>query len=222
MITIGHRGAAGLEPENTLLSFKRALELQVDMIEFDVQMCKSGELVVFHDETLERTTNGKGFVSETSLTELKQLDAGKGECIPTLTESLGIIGSKTKINIELKGKSTGTASSRIVKQFVDQGVIRLESIFVSSFLFDELAIFKKEIPSVRIGLLFEELPLNIDQLITEFQAYSVNLDCRFLTKKIINRIHSFHVKVFAYTVNLQQDKMTMRAIGVDGIFTDFP
>ena len=77
MITIGHRGAAGHEPENTIQSFKKAIELNAEMIEFDVQLCKSGEVVVIHDFTLERTTNGHGFLSESSLSELKKLDAGK-------------------------------------------------------------------------------------------------------------------------------------------------
>lgn len=222
MITIGHRGAAGLEPENTLLSFQKALELQVDMIEFDVQMCKSGELVVIHDDSLDRTTNGKGFVGEKSLMELKTLDAGKGECIPTLEESLRLIGNQSKINIELKGKSTAIASMRIIKQFVGQGIICFENILVSSFLFDELAIIKQGIPSIKTGLLFEELPQKIDQFLNEFQAYSVNLDYRFVTEEIVNRVHSFHARVFAYTVNQQADKIVMKAMGVDGIFTDFP
>ena len=81
IIKVGHRGASGYEPENTLLAFKKAIEIGADMIELDVRRCKSGELVVIHDETVNRTTNGKGEVSEKTLTELKGLEMEKGERI---------------------------------------------------------------------------------------------------------------------------------------------
>ena len=94
MIIIGHRGAMGYEPENTLRSFQKALDLGVDMIEFDVHLCKSGELVVFHDEKVNRTTNGQGYIAQKSLEKLKELDAGQGEKIPTLEEVLDLVKGK--------------------------------------------------------------------------------------------------------------------------------
>ncbi len=100
--TIGHRGAGFLEPENTLRSFRKAIELGVNYVEFDIRRCKSGELVVIHDETVNRTTNGKGAVAELTLQELKKLDAGKGENIPALQEVIDCCRGKVKMQAELK------------------------------------------------------------------------------------------------------------------------
>ncbi len=106
VLRIGHRGAAGHEPENTLLSLNKAVELGCDMTEIDVHVCASGEVVVIHDEEVYRTTNGTGFVSQMSLDALKALDAGKGESIPTLEEVLSALKGRIQLNIELKGEGT--------------------------------------------------------------------------------------------------------------------
>jgi len=106
VLRIGHRGAAGHAPENTLASFRKAIELGLDMTELDVHVCASGELVVIHDENVDRTTNSKGWVSKLSLTELKRLDAGAGETVPTLAEVLDLLKDRIMLNIELKGLGT--------------------------------------------------------------------------------------------------------------------
>jgi len=102
MLKIGHRGAKGYEPENTLRSFQKALELNVDAVELDVRRTKDGAIVVIHDAEVDRTTNGKGLVSELTLKEIKELDIEKGEKIPTLEEALDFLDKKVKIFIELK------------------------------------------------------------------------------------------------------------------------
>ncbi|MGL4971324.1 MAG: glycerophosphodiester phosphodiesterase family protein, partial [Cetobacterium sp.] len=109
MYILAHRGASGTAPENTIAAFKKAIIDGCDGFEFDVQQTKDGKLVVFHDWTLERTSNGKGYVREHTLDELKELDAGswfgeefKGEKIPTLEETLDLIPDNMLINIELK------------------------------------------------------------------------------------------------------------------------
>lgn len=116
MNIIGHRGAAGLEPENTLRSFKRAIELGVDMIECDVRLCRTGELVVIHDPTLDRTTSGQGAVSEKSLSELTDLDAGQGDHVLTLPEVFRIIPANVSLNIELKASGTATPTADLIKK----------------------------------------------------------------------------------------------------------
>lgn len=222
MITIGHRGAAGYEPENTLLSFRKAICLKVDMIEFDVQLCKSGEAVVIHDYRLERTTNGRGLVAEKNLIELQKLDAGKDQKIPTLKESLETIGNKAEVNIELKGKSPSVEAGRIVNSFIEKGINLLENIVFSSFMIEELRIIRKLLPDVRVALLFEKLPRDFNEIAVELQASSINLNFEFLTKNIVEEIHSRGHQVYAYTVNNPADKARMKTWGVDGIFTDFP
>ena len=125
MLKIAHRGASGYEPENTLRSFRKAIELNSDAIELDVQLTKDHKLVVIHDETVNRTTNGKWKVSELTLKELKKLDAGKGEKIPTLEEVIKVCRNKCKLNIEIKELNSVKKVIEIVvkERFVKQTII---------------------------------------------------------------------------------------------------
>jgi glycerophosphoryl diester phosphodiesterase len=118
MQIIGHRGASGYEPENTLRSFQKAIDLGVEMIELDVYTCKSGELVVMHDDKVNRTTNGNGYVFNMTLTELKTLDAGKGEKVPTLVEVFDLINKKIAINVELKGEGTAESTAELIQKYI--------------------------------------------------------------------------------------------------------
>ena len=222
MLTIGHRGAAGNEPENTIQSFKKAVDIGVDMIEFDIQLCKSGEVVVIHDFTLERTTNGIGYVTETSLSDIKKLNAGKGQQIPTLEEALNTINRNTEVNIELKGNNIARATATLIRSFIENKNWQTDDFLVSSFNHSELLAFKKLMPEIRIGVLFEEIPDGFNETASALKAFSINAEFNYLTKKNVNHIHSLGYKVFAYTVNSKDDKLRMKQMGVDGIFTDFP
>jgi len=222
MLTIGHRGAAGLEPENTILSFKRAIDLGVDMIEFDVQLCNSGEVVVFHDFTLDRCTNGNGLVIEKTLDELKKLDAGKGQKISTLTESLESINRKVDINIELKGRSTSHKVANIIKHFIDNNHWQMKDFIISSFDHDELLKFTKLMPEIKIGVLYKTIPDNFNEMASALNAFSINANFKFIIKDIVRQIHLKGYQTYAYTVNKKEDKLKMKEMGVDGVFTDFP
>src|SRR3989344_9380836 len=118
MLKIGHRGACGYAPENTLKSFQRAIDLGVDAIELDVQLCKSGELIVMHDNTVDRTTDGSGFIKKLKLKDLKKLDAGEGERIPTLEEVLNLVDRRVKVNIELKGPKTAKPALKLIDEYI--------------------------------------------------------------------------------------------------------
>lgn len=114
IMVIAHRGFSGQAPENTLASFQKAVELGSDMIELDVRFSKDGQVVVIHDDTIDRTTNGRGKVADYTLKELKQFDAGSwfapqfsGERIPTLKEVLELVKGKVLVNIEIKDESPG-------------------------------------------------------------------------------------------------------------------
>lgn len=222
MITIGHRGAAGYEPENTIQSFSKAIELGVDMIEFDVQLCKSGEIVVIHDYSLDRTTNGAGMVAETTLSELKKLNAGKGQEIPTLKESLQTINRNARVNIELKGKSSSMQVSEIIKDFIENKNWHVDDFIISSFDHKELSTFYKLMPEIRLGILYKNIPDDFNEIASVLKAYSINANFNYLTKEIVKKIHSRGYKVYAYTVNNQEDKLKMKEIGLDGVFTDYP
>lgn len=117
-LIVGHRGASGYEPENTLLSFERAIAMGVDMIELDVYVCKTGQLVVMHDDTINRTTNGKGKVMELTWDTLKKYDAGKGEHIPLLSQVFDLVNKRIIINIELKGPHTAKPVAELINYYV--------------------------------------------------------------------------------------------------------
>ena len=132
-LKIGHRGAPGYEPENTLRSFEKAISMGVDMVELDVHKCKSGELVVIHDKKVNRTTNKKGFVKNKNLQQLKTLDAGKKEKIPTLKEVLDFINKRVKINIELKGPKTTEAVLKLIEEYINKKKWKYSQFIISSF-----------------------------------------------------------------------------------------
>ena len=133
MLIIGHRGAKGHLAENTIESIKKALDLGVDGIEIDVHRCASGQLVVFHDFTVDRMTNGTGEVSKHTLNQLKQVEV-KGRCqIPTLSEVLMFVDNKCLVNIELKGQDTAQEATRLITFFVEKKGWDYKNIVVSSF-----------------------------------------------------------------------------------------
>lgn len=221
MLTIGHRGAKGYKSENTLSSIQKALELGVDAVEFDVHISKDDAVVLMHDKTVNRTTKGSGLVSHKTLQELQQLDAGNGEKIPTLQEALNLINKKVQVIIELKVKGSAQLVADIIKEYVSKKGWRYDDFFVSSFNHDELRVFKKLLPEVKIGALIVGLFINYDQYLS-FDAYSINLYKLFATKSVVEKAHEKGLKVFVYTVNNPDEVEKLKSIGVDGIISDYP
>jgi len=148
MRIIAHRGASGSKPENTLIAFQKAVELGVEMMELDVHLCKTGELAVIHDARVNRTTNGQGFVSHKTLSQLRELDAGKGEKIPTLQEVFALVKGKTKIDIELKGKGVVTQTVKLIKHQIKSKNLTAGDIIISSFHHHQLKEFHALMPEV--------------------------------------------------------------------------
>ncbi|MFA7141906.1 MAG: glycerophosphodiester phosphodiesterase family protein [Candidatus Paceibacterota bacterium] len=222
MIIIGHRGAKGLQPENTLLSFKEALKY-VQAVELDVYVCKTGELVVIHDETVNRTTNKKGYVENLTLKELKTLDAGRGEKIPTLNEVLDLINNSAIVNIELKGKGTTFPVSKMIKTYIGKGW-KKENFLVSSFDFQELKNFFKLCPQIKLGVLIEKIEKEVDyiSLAKEVNAFSINPPFAGITKEFVDQMHKVNLKVFVWTVNTKESAQKLKKLGADGFVTDYP
>jgi glycerophosphoryl diester phosphodiesterase len=219
ILKIGHRGAMGYEPENTLLSFKKALDLQVDAIELDARLCKTGEVVVIHDNQVDRTTNGNGYVAEKTFQELRSLDAGKGQKIPTLQEALDLADKKTKINIELKGKGTAKPVFNIIEKYVRKKGWQYNDFFISSFNRRELLEFSKLAPEIKISMVTTKASLD---LAVKIKAYSVNVRYDAVNKDFVSTAHRKKLMVFAWTVNNPKDIKRIKSYGVDGIFSDFP
>jgi glycerophosphoryl diester phosphodiesterase len=218
-LSIGHRGARGHEPENTLRSVRRALELGADGIEIDV-FCVEEQVVVIHDETLERTTNGRGVVTQQSFEYLRSLDAGAGEKIPTLEEVLDEVDRRAFVNIELKALGSAGPVVEVVDRYIEQRGWNASDFIISSFDHDELRAVPGE--QLRIGLLFERPSSAYAALARELRAYSVHVELRHTTRDFVANAHSNGLKVFVYTVNAIADIERMRTWGVDGVFTDFP
>ena len=219
LLCIGHRGACGHEPENTLRSVRRALELGAQGIEIDVHFV-DGELVVIHDAKLERTTNGHGYVARKSFADLRALDAGQGERIPTLREVFETVNRAAFINIELKGKGTAGPVRALVREFVEHRGWRYEDFLVSSFNRAELRAVTD--PQIPIGLLLTR-PTRLYALSARrVRASAVNPAARYVTAGFVEDAHRRGWRVFAYTVNAPQEIERLRRLGVDGVFSDYP
>ena len=214
-LIIGHRGAAGLEPENTLRSFARAIAIGVDAIELDVYYV-DGELVVIHDDTLERTTNGRGAVMTTSFAALRRLDAGSGERIPTLPEVLQLVGTRVTVNIELKGIGTAAPVALCVAEHPGTDTL------ISSFDHGELTRFRAVAPRARVAPLFHRASSRMFEIADALQAWSINLSVQLATTERLHTIADNGYRALVYTVNDLKIAQRIQADGASGIFTDFP
>lgn len=220
VLIIGHRGCS-YEPENTLISFEKALALNVDMIELDVHKCKSGEIVVIHDESVDRTTNGHGKVKELSFQELKKLNCEKMQKIPKLEEVFDLIDKKCKVNIELKGIDTGVLTGKIIEKYVSKGW-DYEDFLVSSRNYIELNklfYYNKNIPRGVILFIPQKNFMNHFKYLTP-SAVCVNFI--FARPYLIEQAHNYNVEFFVWTVNNKKTYERMKKLGVDGVFSNYP
>jgi glycerophosphoryl diester phosphodiesterase len=218
VLRIGHRGVAGHAPENTLASFRKAVELGCDMTELDVHICASGEVVVIHDETVDRTTDGKGLVSELFLAELKRIDAGEGEEIPTLEEVLEILMDKIMLNIELKGLGT----AKPVYELIKKHGWRNENLTITSFNWDMLSEYKQLDPVARIGVLTFKNHNEAMKFAESIKAYSINPYHMILQGKYVEEAHSKGIKIYPWTPNKPNEIKKALEKGADGIISDYP
>lgn len=215
MLIIGHRGAAALAPENTLASFRKAVALGVDAVELDVRLSGDGELVVIHDEWVERTTDGAGRVADLPFAALRRLDAGGGERIPTLDEVLRAVPPDVAVNIELKGPGTAEPVAERLA-----GADR--PLLVSSFDWAELHRFHALCGHVACAPLCGRWQPNLKQFAAEIGAWSVNLANRLPNSTRVERIRGWGCRCLVYTVNDPLRARELAAMGVAGIFTDDP
>lgn len=231
-VIIAHRGASAYAPENTMAAFQKAVDLSADGIEFDVKCSKDGEMVIIHDQTLERTTNGHGKVIETNLNNLRDLDAGSfyssefsGEKIPLLSEVLEEFSKKIVINIELTNYSSiSDGLARKAATLIKRMCIE-ENVIFSSFHPYNLIITRRIVPNVPVALL--ALPgksgwifrSNMMRWISPelIHPYFNDVDKRFIDKQ-----HQKNRKVNAWTVNTETEIKKLLKDKVDGLITDDP
>jgi glycerophosphoryl diester phosphodiesterase len=221
LFCFGHRGACGYAPENTGLSVRKALELGADGVEVDVHFV-DGQLMVIHDDTLERTTNGRGRVANQSFAYLRSLDAGLGERIPTLAEIFDAVNRRAVINIELKGPHTAAPVAALIAEYVNRRGWSYDDFLVSSFDGTRIREAKQLCPEIRTGALIGKASRSLAQFAEDLGAWSLHTSKRCVTSKLVADAHRRGLRVFVFTINQPEEIVRMKKLGVDGIFSDFP
>ncbi|WP_428908196.1 glycerophosphodiester phosphodiesterase [Niallia sp. Krafla_26] len=229
---VAHRGASGYAPENTLAAFDLAVTMNADYIEIDVQRSKDGKLVVIHDTTVNRTTNGVGYVKDLTYEELYSLDAGrfKGEHftgikIPTLEEVLDRYAEKIGIFIELKSPELypgieETVAKILKKRRLDQN----GNIIIQSFNFESMKKMNKLLPKIPIGILTANKAHTSEQALEIFSTYADYFNPRYdlLTEELVRKIHNYNMKIASWTVKKRGIAEYMKSHNLEAIVTDFP
>jgi glycerophosphoryl diester phosphodiesterase len=216
MLRIGHRGARAYEPENTLRSFKKALEIGVDAVEFDVRKTKDNQLVVIHDADVKRTTNGEGLVSELTLKEIKEVSAEKGEKIPTLKEALNFLDKKVKIVIELKEAGD---EEKVLAAVRENGLQK--NVVIVSFIEEALRKVRDLDKEVETGLIYVKHKNPVKAALELKASYLLPL-YRFTHTANVKKAHENGLKVIVWTINNPEEVAEYAKKGVDGIASDKP
>ena len=222
LFRLGHRGAGGCAPENTITAFKKGIELGVDMVELDVRLCKSGEVVVLHDATVDRTTNGHGRVSDLTLSEVKALRINDSETIPTLAEVFDVIDRNVKIIIELKTAEVIEPTAALVCTYINERGWTPADFLATSFDHYFLARFRELCPGIGLSPILAGVPIGYAEFGERLGAYSVNMAFPFLNKEFIADAHRRGLKVFAWPVDEPADIAWVKTLDVDGIISNFP
>ena len=221
MLVFAHRGASAAAPENTLLAIRRAMEIGADWIEIDVQQVED-TLVVIHDDTLERTTDGRGSVASQTLAALRELDAGEGERIPLLSEVLELIDARAGLNIELKGPDVAAPVVALVRELLQRRPAWRDRLLLSSFDAAQTEYAARDREGWRLGVLFEEAPDAALGRAIALGADSLHVSREVLNPELLTAAHRAGIAVYVYTVNTTEDLMRCLALGVDGVFSDVP
>lgn len=233
-LIIAHRGYREKYPENTHAAYRAAMGAQADMIEMDVMLSRDRKLVVIHDNTLERTTNGRGPVSNYTLEELKRLDAGSWfdsrfsqERIPTLQEALDQMANNVLINIELKAglykadRPYGIVERQIVELIKEKDIC--DSVLISSFEREMLEYISKMDDSLSVGLI-SKYPADSrnKELCTRLHVFSWHPNCTGLNYEHVKTMHDINIKIFPYNVDSLAQYEKVAKMGVDGVITSNP
>jgi glycerophosphoryl diester phosphodiesterase len=221
---IAHRGASAYFPENTMLAFRKGIEMGANALELDVFACKSGEAVVIHDDTLNRTTNGRGLVAEHTLAELKQFNAGEGEPLPTLKEVLAEFAEAITVFIEIKETAAVDPVVALIQKFAAIGVPYAHMPVIG---FDErwLLAARKRDAKIIAGSTPDDrrpVPGNYCATAKEKGMWSVNPSIDQLNEAFMNDARAHGLKVITWTANSHRQIEKARALGADGIISDYP
>ena len=178
--------------------------------------------MVIHDSKVDRTTNGTGYITERTLDELRNMDAGKGERIPTLQEVLDLVNREVKLNIELKGIGTAKPVLQLLNEYIIESGWTYDDFLISSFSQNELLELRKLNQRFNIGVLGIDFSTELIEFAERINAYSLNIYMNSITKELVDDTHRKNMKVFAWTVNDNEDIKRIKSMGVDGIISNYP
>lgn len=221
---MGHRGASKIAPENTLKAFKEAIRLKADSVEFDVQETLDGEIVIIHDDNTLRTAGTEGIVNQMTLVELKKLNFGNGEQIPTLLELIELAKDKISLNCEIKVEGI---AKKVIQIFQDADI--LDSTIASSFLHEELIKIQKIEPQLKLATLVPteagkfsdwNYKKKLIDYTSQHNYYAINPLFKLADKQFIEYAHEKNVKVFPWTVDSGIAMRKLINMGTDGIITN--
>lgn len=229
---IGHRGAAAYAPENTLEGIHTAADMGIEWVEFDVKLTKDDVPILFHDDTLERTTNSSGNVRDLTLAEIKELDAGSwfsdgffGVTVPTLEEAVDVLLDRgLGLNLEIKPcagreKETAEIALDILSNIWDEH----DQLLISSFSHVSLEAALDMAGDWHRGLLLpEEWPENWAELAEYLQVSTINMNGNTVTREQVEAAMELEKPLLAYTINQPDRARILQSWGVDGFFTDAP
>ena len=214
---VGHRGAAGVMPENTIKGFRYAIELGVDYVECDVHLSRDKQLMVMHDATVDRTTNGRGAIRDLTAARIRSLDAGQGEQVPMLDEVLETVRGEVHLLIELKGTGVEHAAVEAVKAQSMQ-----EYVTFTSFALERLALVREMGKEYRLGAILPN-PTDFDLArAVELQAVGIGIRYTNLCLRHVEAAHALGLEVRAWNPDTWDEQQAMITLGVDGISTNRP
>ncbi|OIJ96011.1 glycerophosphodiester phosphodiesterase [Streptomyces colonosanans] len=214
-LTIGHRGVMGVEPENTLRSFVAAERAGLDVIELDLHLSKDGVLVIMHDADVDRTTDGTGPIAGKTLSELRALDAGRGERVPVFEEVLDAV--RAPLQAEIKDVAAARTLAEVMRR--RDLVSRVQ---VSSFHDQAITEITRLVPGVRTALIAGRYGTDVVDRAVAAGARTVCLDIRRLTLEVVEHARKADLKIIGWVVNTQDHLRLVRALELDGATTDYP
>ncbi len=214
---MGHRGAPAYEPENTLRSVRRALAMGVEAVEVDVQLTRDGRLVVIHDDTVDRTTNGKGQVRNLTFEEIRRLDAGLGERIPSLEEMVDLVVGRAHLVVEAKHPEAAPA----LLQFFRERQI-FDHTHVISFWHPLVKALKEQEPRLRTGILMVGCPVDPVGLAKAALAEALVLNFAYVTPELVAAAHAHDLLVYIWNIDRVDILESYLAMNLDGIGSNRP
>ena len=214
---LGHRGAMAYEPENTLRSIRRALDMGVDAVEVDIQLSKDGRLVVIHDATVDRTTGGRGRVKDLTFSELRRLDAGEGERIPSLDEALEMVKGRAQLIVELKQPDAAAPALTFFRQ-----QRAFEHATLISFWHPVVKALKEQEPRLRTGVLMVGCPADPGSLGRAALADLLVLQYRYVNGKLVAAAHQHGLQVYVWAIDDIEILKPYLKMNLDGIASNRP